>query len=119
MPGQLIALVGTQFCASTRKNARSVMTKAAEERKKNPKDFLLGGGVISFSAKPEIKASNGGLFYVRDRGGVCFLTVAPFKMNGLMKTSCLRPEKRPSYSMSPCYRQHDRGAPTKEIPETD
>lgn len=92
MPGQLIALVGTQFCASTRKNARSVMTKAAEERKK-PKDFLLGGGVISFSAKPEIKASNGGLFYVRDRGGVCFLTVAPFKMNGLMKTSCLRPEK--------------------------
>lgn len=30
-----------------------------------------------------------GLFYVRDRGTVCFLTVAPFKINGLMKTLCL------------------------------
>lgn len=72
------------------------MTKAAEERKKKnkpAKDFFLGGGVISFSAKPEIKASTGGLSYVRHRGGGCFLTVAPFKMNGLMKTSCLRPQE--------------------------
>lgn len=29
------------------------------KKKTKPKDFLLGGGVISFSAKPEIKASNG------------------------------------------------------------
>lgn len=29
-----------------------------------------------------------GLFYVRDRGTVFFLTVAPFKINGFMKTVC-------------------------------
>lgn len=51
-----------QFCPSRNKNARLVMTKTAktkEKKKKETKDFLRGGGVISFSAKPEIKASNG------------------------------------------------------------
>lgn len=33
--------------------------------------------------------SQAGLSYVKDRGTVCFLTVAPFKINGLMKTLCL------------------------------
>lgn len=51
------------------------------------------------------------LFYVRDRGSVCFLTVVPFKINGLMKTVCLLPEAK--LNISQCY-QHNRAVRTKK-----
>lgn len=52
-----------------------------------------------------------GLFYVKDRGTVCFLTVAPFKINGLMKTVCLLPKAK--LDISQRY-QHNRAVLTKK-----
>lgn len=55
-----------------------------------------------------------GLFYVRDRGTVFFLTVAPFKINGFMKTVCFF--RKAELSISQCY-QHNRAALTKKNPK--
>lgn len=55
-----------------------------------------------------------GLFYVRDRGTVSFLTVAPFKINGLMRTMWLLPKAKPSVSQ--CY-QHGHVVLTKRNPK--
>lgn len=62
------------------------MTKAVEEKK--PQGLLSWRRCDIVFRQTRNQGLERGLFYVRDRGGVCFLTVAPFKMNGLMKTLC-------------------------------
>lgn len=52
------------------------------------------------------------LFYVRDRGSVCFLTVAPFKINGFMRTVCLPPKAK--LKICQCYQQHNSEVLTLE-----
>lgn len=53
-----------------------------------------------------------GLFSVKDRGTVCFLTVAPFKINGLMKTVCLHRKPRSiSVSITSIILLHWQGNP--------
>lgn len=56
------------------------------------------------------------LFYVRDEGAVLYVTVAPFKMNGLMRTMCLLTKAK--LNISQCY-QHNRATPHKEVQKID